>query len=109
MSSTGDHARCSEREAIIVDCATRISALFGRRPTLIGFTVQDSATLTWDRRPAPLDEELSLADVAVHPCAGVRASPELYAEIASAILEMLDAHPGARELLRGYTFARAFH
>jgi hypothetical protein len=109
MSATGNDVQRSQREAMMVDCATRMAALFGRLPSLIGFTVQDSATLTADREPAPVDDELSLADVSVHTWPGFVPSPQLRAEIAAAILDVLEEHPGAREFLRGYTFARAFH
>jgi hypothetical protein len=51
---------------------------------LSGFSVQDRATLTRDRNMASLDGDLCM-------------------------LELLDEHPEARELLRGYTFARTFH
>ena len=39
MSIAGKELRASEREAMIVDCATRMAALFRRLPMLIGFTV----------------------------------------------------------------------
>jgi len=95
--------------ALIIDCATRLAALFGRLPMLVGFTVQDSGTLSADRVTVPLDGELFLADVCVQALPGLEPSAELNAEIAATILEVLEDHPGAREVLRGYTFARAFH
>ena len=109
MSIAGKELRASEREAMIVDCATRMAALFRRLPMLIGFTVQESASVAPGRVRAPLDEELSLADVSVDAWPGLQPAPELDAEIAAAIVEVLDEHPGARELFRGYTYARAFH
>jgi hypothetical protein len=94
---------------MIIDCAKRMAELFRRLPMLTGFTVQESATLTADREAAPLDAELSLADVCVHALPGLQATPAFHAEIAAAILEVLEKHPGAREVVRGNTFARAFH
>jgi hypothetical protein len=109
MSAVWNELRSSEREALILDCATRMAALFRRLPMLIGFTVQESASLPADRVTAPLDGELSLADVSVEAWPGVQPSPELQAAIAATILEMLEEHPGAREFLCGYTYARAYH
>jgi hypothetical protein len=94
---------------MIVDCGRRMAALFRRLPMLIGFTVRESATLAADRQLAALDTELSLADVAVQAWPGFHATAELHAEIAREILEVFEEYPGARELFRGYTFARAFH
>jgi hypothetical protein len=109
MSATANDVREFGGEAIIADCATRMAELFGRLPMLTGFTVQESATLTAEREAVRLDAELSLADVSVQAWSGLQATPELHAEIAAAILEMLEQHPRAREILRGYTFARTFH
>jgi hypothetical protein len=109
MRALGNQLQSPEREAMVVDCAVRMAALFQRLPMLIGFTVQESATLSADRELAQLDEELSVADVTVHPWPGLQGTPELHAEIATAVLDVLAEHPGAREVLRGYTFARAFH
>jgi phospholipase/lecithinase/hemolysin len=94
---------------MIVDCATRMAELFSQLPMLTGFTVQESATLTADRAMAALDAQLSLADVSVEAWPGLHPGPELHAEIASAILEVIKEHPDAREFFRGSTFARAFH
>jgi hypothetical protein len=88
---------------------TQLQALFERLPGLIGFTVQEQTTLSADRVAIPMDEELSLADVSLQPWAGGQASPQLCAEIAATLLELLDEHPAARALLRGQTFARRFH
>jgi hypothetical protein len=76
---------------------------------LSGFSVQDRATLTRDRNMASLDGDLCLADVAVHAWPGLQATHAVCDEIVQAMLELLDEHPEARELLRGYTFARTFH
>jgi hypothetical protein len=109
MNAPATETLPSEHEAMIVDCATRMAALFQRLPMLVGFTVQERATLTAERESAPLDEELSVADVSVRAWPGLQGTPELHAEIAAAVLDMLEEHPGARELFRGYTVARAFH
>jgi hypothetical protein len=45
----------------------------------------------------------------VHAWPGLQATPAVCEEIVQTLLELLDEHPAARELLRGYTFARTFH
>ena len=109
MSATGNQVRRSEQEAVTVACAARMAALFRRLPILVGFTVQENATLSGEREIAPLDEELSLADVTVRDWPGLHPTTELYAEIRDALVEVLEEHPDAREVFRGCTFARAFH
>jgi len=96
-----------ERDGMIADIATTIAALFTRCHMLSGFSVQDRATLTRDRAMALLDGGLCVADVSVH--AGFFAPPALYDEIAQALLDLLEEHPEAYEVLRGNTFARTFH
>ena len=96
-----------ERDNVIADIATTIAALFARCHMLSGFSVQDRATQTRDRNMALLDGDLCVADVSVHP--GFCAPPVLYDEIAQALLDLLDEHPEAYEILRGQTFARTFH
>ena len=49
----------SERETMIVDVLARIERLFARLPMLIGFTVQDCATLSAQSQCAQLNAELS--------------------------------------------------
>jgi hypothetical protein len=109
MTAVGNETPLSERETMIVDLVTRITALFARLPMLSGFSVQDRTTLTAEREAVPLDAELSIADVSVHTWPGFPPRPGLPAEIVAALLELLDEHPAARALLRGYTFARVFH
>jgi hypothetical protein len=65
--------------------------------------------LTAEREAAPLDAELSIADVSVHTWPGFESPAGVPAEIVAALLDFLDEHPAARGLLRGYTFARVFH
>jgi hypothetical protein len=109
MTAVRSETPLSERETIIVDLVTRIAALFARLPMLSGFSVQDRTTLTAEREAAPLDIELSIADVSVHTWPGFGSTEGVPAQIATALLDLLDEHPAARGLLRGYTFARVFH
>jgi hypothetical protein len=52
---------------------------------------------------------LGIADVSLYPWPGARADPEVCAEIAAGLSELLDECPAARGLLRNQTFARRFH
>ena len=96
-----------ERDGVIADTVATITALFARYHMLSGFSVQDRATLTRDRNMAPLDGDLCVADVSVH--AGFLAPPALYGDIAQTLLDLVDEHPEAYELLCGQTYARTFH
>jgi hypothetical protein len=98
-----------ERERVVVAIVTRIQALFARLLTLIGFSVQQLNALSAERGAAPLDDELGIADVSLYPWPGARADPEVCAEIAAGLSELLDECPAARGLLRNQTFARRFH
>jgi hypothetical protein len=75
-----------------------VDAIFRRWPSLVGFSVQESATRS---------TELVIADVETDPWP---VQPrELVGEIAVALLELMDEEPVTRELLRGRTFARTLH
>jgi hypothetical protein len=98
----------SERDRMILDMLGHLAALFDRLPALVGFSVLARASLTAQRAATSLDAELSVADVSVHTWPG--AEPvALGQEIVAALRELLEEHPSARALLRGYTFARTFH
>jgi len=73
-----------------------IEALFCRCPALCGFTVQHTGALF-------------VSEVTVNPFAGWPAPEELTNEIVTALGELIEECPEARELLRERTFARAFH
>jgi hypothetical protein len=109
MRGVDTGTRHSARETMIVDVLNRIAALFARLPVLSGFTVQDRTTLSAERECARLTAELWIADVSVHAWPGFEATHPVCNEIVQAMLELLEEHPAAHELLRGYTFARTFH
>ena len=71
-----------------------LEALFGRMPMLQGFSLRD---------------DLQVADVALHTWPGYTAGRELYEDLAEALDDLAAERPDAVELLRGRTFARAFH
>jgi hypothetical protein len=84
-----------------------IDALFERFPALVGFSVQEAEPRAAAGSDADAEEDLCLASVELFPPVAKRA--ELLGEIAMPLQELLDEAPGARELLRGRTFARALH
>jgi hypothetical protein len=69
-------------------------ALFERMPMLCGFAVR---------------HDLELTEVSVSTWPGYTAGLELYEDLVQAIADLADERPEAIELLRGRTFARAFH
>ncbi len=83
-----------------------VAELFQRWPTLVGFSVQDIASLTDERLAGRLEGELCLADMETQPFG----TPEdLFGDVAIALIDLIDEDPAAREALRGRTFARELH
>ncbi len=108
MSPIESAAPRSQDEVMVVRFLVHMAAIFDRLPALVGFSVQERVTLSAGREAARLDAELSVADVSLHawPGESTQAPGE---EIAAALVELLEEHPAARKLLRGFAFARAFH
>lgn len=84
-----------------------VEGLFHRWPQLLGFSIQDTGSLTSDREWVRLDEGLALADVGLEEWLGHDDKLEILAEVARELLELLDERVDAQALLRGRTFARA--
>lgn len=78
-------------EAILEE---HMHALFRRVPMLSGFSLR---------------HDLELADVAFQTWPGYSAGPDLYEELVQTLAELAEERPEAVDLLRGRTFARAFH
>jgi hypothetical protein len=77
------------------EVAATVDALFRRLPSLVGFSIREQEC------------DMVLADVETDPWPA--RSPELFGEIAVALLDLMDEEPAARELLLGRTFARILH
>jgi hypothetical protein len=77
------------------EVSAAVEALFRRLPSLVGFSIGQQ------------ERELVIADVETDPWPAH--SPELFGEIAGALLELVEEKPDARELLLGRTFARTLH
>jgi hypothetical protein len=71
-----------------------VAELFRRVPMLCGFSVR---------------ADLEVADVAVCTWPGYGAGPELYDDLVQTLDALVGERPDAVQLLRGRTFARAFH
>jgi hypothetical protein len=103
----------TEQEAAIDDglaaIAETIAALFSSHHMLIGFSVQESPTLTLGRAAAALDDTLCVADVAVDASPDFYPMPVLAESIAQVLEDLIEMHPEAVQTLRGTTFARTFH
>lgn len=83
------------------DLNAAVDAIFRRCPDLCGFAVHEM-------KLSPT-REVVFDEIAVHPWAGYKASPDLLSELADALLQVADERPEAVELLVGRTFAPLIH
>ena len=86
-----DEARRQHSEAIV---AKHVQALFQRMPMLCGFSVQ---------------QDLEAIDVVVSSWPGHAVAESVHEDLMRALEDLADERPDAVQLLRGRTFARAFH
>lgn len=91
-SSAQRTEKLHRRSEALVD--ERIQALFRRMPMLIGFALR---------------HDLEVDDIAFHTWPGYTAGQELYEQLAQALADLAEERPESIEVLRGRTFARAFH
>lgn len=87
----------------------RLQAVFGRRPELYRFVIQDRAGLADHIDRQSLEGELFVTQITLHPRRGTRQYDEVYADIARAVTQLVAERPEALELLRGRAFVRALH
>jgi hypothetical protein len=71
-----------------------IQALFRRIPMLTGFALR---------------HDLEVDEITFHTWPGYTAGQELYEELMQALADLAEERPESIEVLRGRTFARAFH
>ena len=95
--------------AIEDDLAARMDRLFERCPALHGFTVLDGSVVAGGARVAALEGGLFVAGIGIYPELNPEQCERIYDEISVALLDFMLQRPEAREVLRGRTFARAFH
>jgi len=91
------------------DLAARVDDLFGRYPSLHGFSVQGTDVLPEGLRENMKPNTLVVAEVGVDPLCGSEYSDRVSDEIAVALLDFVKDRPEAAELLRDRTFARTLH
>lgn len=96
-------------EAVKRPLPAPIELLFARHPSLWGFSVRGLADVPDSCSRSGDDEELFISDVGVSPSLSREEFGELFEEIATTLAEYLAEQPGAGDLLRGRTFARALH
>ena len=91
------------------DLAVRMEKLFERCPALHGFTVLDRNLVPGGARVAALERGLFVAGIGIFPELARDQCERIYDEISVALLDFMVQRPEARDVLRGRTFARAFH
>lgn len=91
------------------EAETRLRALFGRRPELHRFVIQDKSGLADHIDRAALEGELFITQITLYPRHGSKQYDEVYAEIARAVTQLVAERPEALAELRGKTFVRALH
>src|SRR5688572_29363622 len=87
----------------------RLRAVFGRRPELHRFVIQDKAGLADHIDRENLAGELFITEITLYPRRGTRQYDEVYADIARAITQVVAELPAALHFLRGRAFVRALH
>ncbi len=87
----------------------RLRVVFGRRPELHRFVIQDKAGLADHIDRAKLVGELFITQITLYPKRGTQQYDEVYADIARAITQVVAERPEVLRLLPGKTFVRALH
>jgi hypothetical protein len=91
------------------DVEARLRAVFGRRPDLHRFVIQDKAGLADHIDRENLAGELFVTQITLYPRRGTKQYDEVYADIARAITQAVAELPEALTFLRGRIFVRALH
>jgi len=91
------------------DVEARLRAVFGRRPDLHRFVIQDKAGLADHIDRGNLVGELFITQITLYPRRGGRQYDEVYDEIARIITQVVAELPEALKLLPGRAFVRALH
>jgi hypothetical protein len=93
-------------ESLDADLAAKVGEIFGRHPSLQGFSVQGTEALPEPIRSNVMANTLVVAEVGVDPLCGSDYSEKVSDEIAVVLLNFVKERPEAAELLRDRTFAR---
>jgi hypothetical protein len=105
MGLAAQHAEAAQEG----DVEARLRAVFGRRPDLHRFVIQDKAGLADHIDRENLAGELFVTQITLYPRRGTKQYDEVYADIARAITQLVAERPEALNFLRGKTFVRALH
>ena len=108
MNALLQRTRDPQRRRLEADLAARLDALFGRCPTLCGFSVQDRATLPEQLSDTQIpDADLYVTEIGVFPKLGADQYADVFDEITITLSSLVSEQPNAYDVLRGRTFARA--
>ena len=94
MKTTQTRLSEERRQRAQATVEKHLLALFERMPMLCGFSVR---------------HDLELDEVSVFTWPGYSAGSELYEDLVQALADLAEERPEVVEVLRGRTFARAFH
>ena len=94
MKSGSEQSDALRRQRSQALAETHIAAIFERMPLLSGFTLR---------------ADLEVTDIEISTWPGYSPGQELYENLMQALADLADKSPDTVELLRGRTFARAFH
>ena len=94
MKSTTQRSEELRRQHSEAFIEMHIAAIFESMPMLSGFSLR---------------HDLEVTDIAVWTWPGCTASQELYQDLLQALADLAEERPDAVDVLRGRTFARAFH
>lgn len=87
----------------------QIESLFERYPTLAGFSVRGVGDIPDSCVRSGAADELFVGDVGISPALSAHEYAEIFADITTALAELLSEEPESREFLHGRTFARTLH
>jgi hypothetical protein len=94
MKPSANHVHEASRREAAAIVAQRMLELFRRIPMLCGFSVR---------------RDLEVTEVSVCTWPSHTAGEDLYAELMQTLADLAEERPDAVQLMRGRTFARAFH
>jgi hypothetical protein len=97
MSTVLQRTRNPHRQELEADLAARVAALFGRCPTLYGFSVQLAS------------ESHGVVDLTCYPAPDRERAESVLGEVTQMLSELEEEQPEAAALLPGRTFARNLH
>jgi len=108
MKTTTNLARDEGMRHVAAQLEESIVTLFDEFPSLCGSPLQERPGLP-QGGAATLHADLFLTDVGLYPAPGFEEARLICEDIRETLVELIDERPETLELLRGRSFARAFH